>query len=584
MKKTKIVCTIGPASENKEILTEMIKAGMNAARLNFSHGTHEEHKKRIDLIKEVRSELGAHIAIILDTKGPEIRTGKFNEKEVQLNEGSKFTLTTRDIIGNSEICKVSYKELPQDVHKGDRILIDDGLIELEVLDVQEEDIQCIVKNSGVVKDNKGVNVPGVKINLPAITDKDREDILFAIENDLDFIAASFVRTVSDVLEIRRILEENKGNDIRIISKIENEEGVENLSDIIDVSDGIMVARGDLGVEIPPERVPLIQKKIIKECNCVGKPVIIATQMLDSMIRNPRPTRAEVTDVATAIFDGTDAIMLSGETAAGKYPLEAVKTMDEIAMTTEDALDYEAILREKGIGKDISITDAISHATCTSAYDLKAAAILTATATGYTSAMVSKFRPKAPIIASTVNEKMARRMSIIWGTYPVITDAGKDTEEIFDKSIEKSIENGFFNSGDLIIITAGVPVGISGTTNMMKVHIVGKVLVKGMSIGKESVVGTVCVVKDAAEAAVKFKEGDILVTYATDKDMIAFMEKASGVIVEEGGITSHAAVVGISLHKPTIVGAENAVSILEDGMLVTMDTLRGLVYSGKTTVL
>ena len=558
MKKTKIVCTIGPASEDRETLTEMIKTGMNVARLNFSHGTHEEHQRRIDLIKEIRKELNIPVAILLDTKGPEIRTGRFEKEEIELTRGSFFTLTTREILGNKEICSVTYKEMADDVKPGDKILIDDGLIELTVQEVKGTDIRCQVMNSGIVKNNKGVNIPGVKINLPAITDKDKDDILFGIRNDIDFIAASFVRKVSDVLEIRKLLEDNGILDIGIISKIENQEGVDNVSDIINISDGVMVARGDLGVEIPPEEIPIIQKRIIKECNSFGKPVITATQMLDSMMRNPRPTRAEVTDVANAIIDGTDAVMLSGETAAGKYPLESVNTMTNIALKAEDSLNYRAILREKGVGKDKTITDAISHATCTSAQNLGAAAILTATSSGYTSMMVSKFRPKAPIIVSTSNPKVARKMSLVWGTSVIIIEEGKDTEEIFEKSIEKSLERGYIRCGDLVIITAGVPVGIAGTTNMMKVHIVSQTLLRGTSMGVSSAIGRVCIAVNADEAKKKFKDGDILVTTSTDKDMVPFMERAAGVITEEGGLTSHAAIVGITLNKPTIVGAENAV--------------------------
>lgn len=583
MKKTKVVCTLGPGCQDKEMLVNMIKSGMNVARLNFSHGSHPEHKQRIDMIKEIREELKLPIAILLDTKGPEIRTRKFDKEEIYLEEGNEFTLTVRDIVGNETISSVTYAGLAEDVKPQDRILIDDGLIELKVLEIKGTDILCRVMNSGVVKNNKGINLPGVKINLPAITAKDKEDIIFGIQNDIDFIAASFVRKMSDVLEIKKILEEYKAEDIGIIAKIENQEGVDNVYDIINIADGVMVARGDLGVEIPPEEIPIIQKIIIKECNTQGKPVITATQMLDSMMRNPRPTRAEVTDVANAIFDGTDAVMLSGETAAGKYPLESVQTMVNIAQKAEDALDYAAILREKGVRKGKSITDAISHATCTSAHELGAAAILTATSSGYTSMMVSKFRPKAPIIASTTSTKVARKMSLVWGTTGIVIGEGENTEEIFDKSIERSLEKELIQSGDLIVITAGVPVGVSGSTNMIKVHIVSEILCRGISIGNLSAVGNVCKVTNAVEAEKKFSEGDILVTLSTDKDMVPFMEKASGVITEEGGLTSHAAIVGITLNKPTIVGAEDALRKLEDGTTITMDTLRGLVYSGKATV-
>ncbi|QZY55026.1 pyruvate kinase [Crassaminicella profunda] len=585
MKKTKIVCTIGPASEQKEILTELIENGMNVTRLNFSHGDHDEHQKRIETIKEVREELGIPVAILLDTKGPEIRTGNFKEGEAFLNEGEFFTLTTRDLVGDVTIGSITYKELPKDVKVGDTILIDDGLVGLEVLEICDgTDIKCKIKNSGMIKNHKGVNVPGVKINLPALTEKDKNDIIFGIQNGIDFIAASFVRKAEDVLAIRKVLEEHHAEDIQIISKIENQEGVDNIDKIIEVSDGIMVARGDLGVEIPTEQVPLAQKMMIQKCNHVGKPVVTATQMLDSMMRNPRPTRAEVTDVANAIFDGTDAIMLSGETAAGKYPIDAVKTMANIAKTTEDALDYKAILREKSVGKNISITDAVSHATCTSAQDLGASAIITATSSGHTARMVSKFRPKAPIIASTTNEKVVRRLLLNWNVYPIMTAEGDSTDEIFDSSVKKALETGYIKGGDLVIITAGVPVGVAGSTNTIKVHIAGDVLIKGMGVGRKSAVGNVCVANNAKEADTKFKEGDILVTIATDKDMVPYMEKASAVIAEEGGLTSHAAVVGLNLEKPVIVGANDATKLLKDGQVVTVDGTTGLVYSGKIRML
>lgn len=585
MRKTKIVCTIGPASERKEILKELINNGMNVGRLNFSHGTHEEHGNRIHTIQQAREELGKPIAILLDTKGPEIRTGDFKGGEASLKEGNIFTLTTREILGDESIGSITYKGLPNDVKAGNSILMDDGLIELEVLEVSNDtDIKCLIKNSGTIKNHKGINVPGCKINLPALTQKDQEDIVFGIEKGIDFIAASFVRKAQDVLEIRKILEDHYGEDIQIIAKIENQQGVENIDEIIEVSDGIMVARGDLGVEIPTEEVPIVQKMIIRKCNSIGKPVITATQMLDSMMRNPRPTRAEVTDVANAIFDGTDAIMLSGETAAGKYPVEAVKTMANIAETTEKSLDYRAILREKGVGKEKSITDAISHASCTSAQDLGASAIITATSSGYTARMVSKFRPRAPIIVTATNSKILRKMALTWGTYPMMIEQGNSTDEIFDLSIRKALLRGYIKGGDLIIITAGVPVGVAGTTNTIKVHIVGDILIKGMGIGKKSATGKVCVVRDHEEAKKKFNKGDILVTIATDKDMIEFMENSSAVIVEEGGLTSHAAIVGLHLGKPVVVGAEDATKILEDGNMVTVDTLRGVVYSGRANVL
>ncbi|PAB58149.1 pyruvate kinase [Anaeromicrobium sediminis] len=577
MRKTKIICTIGPASEKKEVLRELIDCGLNVARLNFSHGDHEEHKARMDAIKELREETGKHVAILLDTKGPEIRTRKFDKPEVVLEEGNEFTITTRDLVGNETIGSVTYEGIANDVVPGDTILIDDGLIGLEVLSIEGTEVKCLIKNTGIVKNNKGVNVPGVKIKLPAITDKDRADIIFGIEQGIDFIAASFVRKAEDVLAIREILEAHGGEDIHIISKIENQEGVDNIQKIIEVSDGIMVARGDLGVEIPTERIPLEQKKMIKACNAVGKPVITATQMLDSMMRNPRPTRAEVTDVANAIFDGTDAIMLSGETAAGKYPAVAVQTMARIAESAENSLDYEAILREKTVGKEKSTTDAVSHASCNTAQDLGAKAIITATSSGYTARMVSKFRPKAPVVVTTTSDRVARKMAVTRGTYPVLASHGNSTDEVFDLSVKKAVEAGFVKSGDLVVITAGVPVGVSGSTNTIKVHVVGDVVVKGTGLGQKSAKGKVCIANNVKDAEEKFQDGDILVTVATDKDMVPFMERSSGVIAEEGGLTSHAAVVGLNINKPVIVGAANATTTLKDGDMINLDTATGAIY-------
>jgi len=472
MKKTKIVCTIGPASNNAETLEKLIAEGMNVARLNFSHGTHEDHRRNIDLIKEARVRAERHVAILLDTKGPEIRTGDFAEGQVTLAEGQSFTLKASETQGDANTCSISYKDLYKYVSEGDRILIDDGLVEMAVKRIEGGDIACEVLNGGTIKNKKGVNVPGVKTDLPAVSDKDYEDILFGIENDVDFIAASFVRTADDVSEIRKILAENGGRHIRIIAKIENAEGVDNIDAIIAAADGVMVARGDLGVEIPMEEVPLIQKKIISRCNLAGKPVITATQMLDSMMRNPRPTRAEVADVANAIFDGTDAIMLSGETAAGKYPVESVAKMRDIALAAEAELNYAAMLFHRSGIKDTGVTDAIGYATCASAQGLKATAILTPTTSGYTPGVVSKFRPKAPIIAATTSERTARRLALTWGVYPIIFSYDDPSENI-GKSVMAAMKAGHVGLNELIIITAGVPAGIEGNTNMMLVHIVGR---------------------------------------------------------------------------------------------------------------
>ena len=473
MRKTKIICTIGPASDNRDTLKALMLAGMNIARINFSHGSHEEHLKKIELIREVRQELSLPVAILLDTKGPEIRTGTFESGEVELKEGQDFTLTTRDISGNENICSISYKDLPQDVKPGSQILIDDGLIGLRVREIQDTEILCTVENPGVVKNYKGVNVPGVKINLPALTERDRADILFGVENGIDFIAASFVRKAADVEAIREVLREVDRDDIPVIAKIENKEGIDNIAEIVEVSRGIMVARGDLGVEILPEEVPLIQKEIIRRCNSKGVPVITATQMMDSMMRNPRPTRAEVADVANAILDGTDAIMLSGETASGKYPEEAVKIMDRIARKAEESLDYDALLLERSNLKDRDITNAIGHATCASAASLKARAILTPTTSGRTAFAVARFRPKTPIYAFCHDSVVARRLALCWGTVALLQGRTDHEKQLFEDSIALAKGKGYIEDGDVVVITAGSPVGYGGNTNMMRVQVVGQ---------------------------------------------------------------------------------------------------------------
>lgn len=579
LKKTKIVCTIGPASESKENLTLLMEKGMDICRLNFSHGSHDEHKVRIDRIKEVREILSKPVAILLDTKGPEIRTGKFAEPEVELVAGQEFTITMDEVLGDNKICSVSYKELVNDIKVGDRILIDDGLIELTIKSISGKEILTEVENGGIIKNNKGVNIPNVKINLPAITEKDKSDILFGIENDIDFIAASFVRKASDVMAIREILEENDATHIQIISKIENQEGVDNIDEILQVSDGIMVARGDLGVEIPTEEIPIVQKRLIKKANLLAKPVITATQMLDSMMRNPRPTRAEVTDVANAIYDGTDAIMLSGETAAGKYPIDSIETMARIAVRIESTLDYENILKNRQSLKSITITNAISHASCTTAIDVEASAIITATTSGYTAKAVSSYRPKAPIIAFVNSERVKRQLSLIWGVESVLGNRVESTDEMFEQSVTLSLNQGYVNHGDRVVITAGVPVGKTGTTNLIKVHIVSEIIASGIGIGTKNITGMARVVKYNEE----LKQGEIFVGKFTDIDFIEQIKKASAIVVEEGGLTSHAAVVGVSLGIPVIVGAEKVTEKIESGDEITLDVQRGTVYRGKINI-
>ncbi|PZE21470.1 pyruvate kinase [Paenibacillus xerothermodurans] len=585
MRKTKIVCTIGPVSESLEMFKKLINAGMNVARLNFSHGDFEEHGNRIKNVRQAAQELNKTVAILLDTKGPEIRTGKLqNDEKVELVQDSFITLTTEEIIGNAERVYITYKDLPNDVEIGSTILIDDGLIGLQVVDKSNTEIKCRIVNGGLLGGKKGVNVPGVKIKLPGITEKDANDIIFGIEQGVDFIAASFVRKASDVIEIREILERHNAQHIQIISKIENQEGVDNLDEILEVSDGLMVARGDLGVEIPAEEVPIVQKDMIKKCNQAGKPVITATQMLDSMQRNPRPTRAEASDVANAIFDGTDAVMLSGETAAGKYPFESVQTMARIAERAEASLEHRELFRRQSHVQRTTVTEAISQAVANSAMELEAKAILTATESGYTARMVSKYRPKAPIIAVTPNEKVLRRLSLVWGVVPVRGEDCKTTDELFERAVDNSLQAGLVSLGDTVVITAGVPVGRSGTTNLIKVHQIGHMIAKGQGIGTQIATGTVVVARTAEEANAKAVPGCILVTMTTDKDYIPAIEKAAGIITETGGITSHAAVVGISLSKPVIVGVEKALDLIKDGAEVSIYPEVGVIYSGRARVL
>ncbi|MBP1906721.1 pyruvate kinase [Paenibacillus turicensis] len=468
MRKTKIVCTIGPSSESLENIKKLIMAGMNVSRLNFSHGDFEEHGNRINTIRKASEELGKSVAILLDTKGPEIRTGVLKEDSLELVQDEFITLTTEEIKGDKDRISITYENLPNDVEVGSTILIDDGLIGLTVVDIQGTEIKCRIVNGGTIKSKKGVNVPGVAISLPGITEKDANDIKFGIEQGIDFIAASFVRKASDVLEIRQLLEKHNASHIQIISKIENQQGVDNLDEILEVSDGLMVARGDLGVEIPAEDVPLAQKMMIEKCNIAGKPVITATQMLDSMQRNPRPTRAEASDVANAIFDGTDAIMLSGETAAGKYPIESVLTMSRIAEKAESALEYHEIFMKQANAQQTTVTEAISQAVANSALELNAKAIVTSTETGYTARMISKYRPKSPIIAVTTEDQTLRRLALTWGVTPVKGNFASSTDEMFDYAMKGGLESGLVKEGDLVVITAGVPLGRSGSTNLIKI--------------------------------------------------------------------------------------------------------------------
>ncbi|WP_164668392.1 pyruvate kinase [Virgibacillus doumboii] len=586
MRKTKIVCTIGPASESIEVLEQLIESGMNVARLNFSHGDFEEHGGRIKNIKEAADRMGKTVAILLDTKGPEIRTGSFKNGEAELTQDSIVYVAMDEVEGTAERFSITYKGLINDIHEGSKILLDDGLIELEVLEVDNinNEIKTKALNSGTIKNKKGVNVPNVSVNLPGITEKDAKDIEFGIEQGVDFIAASFVRRPSDILEIKELLEKHNATHIRIVPKIENQEGVDNIESILEVSDGLMVARGDLGVEIPAEDVPLVQKKLIAKCNEVGKPVITATQMLDSMQRNPRPTRAEASDVANAIFDGTDAIMLSGETAAGNYPVESVQTMSSIALKAETGLDHKMILTNRSKTVDMTITEAISQSVTHTAMNLSVNAILTPTESGHTARMIAKYRPKAPIVAVTFSEQVNRQLALVWGVHATMGEEAHSTDEMLDIAVDSGLSTNLFERGSRVLITAGVPVGESGTTNLMKVHVIGDVMAKGQGIGRRSAYGKAVVAKNTREALEKVKEEDILVTYGTDRDMMPAIEKAAGIVTEEGGLTSHAAVVGLSLGIPVVVGVKNVFDLINDGEDITIDGAKGDIYKGHASVL
>mgnify|MGYP002543535608 FL=1 len=580
MRKTKIICTLGPSTDKDGVLRELIANGMNVARFNFSHGSHEEHKGRLDLLKSLREELGKPVAALLDTKGPEIRLKDFKNGTEMLEAGQTFTLTTRDVEGTKEICSITYKDLPQDVAPGGTIMLDDGLIKLQIQTVNDTDIVCTVLNNGKIKNKKGVNVPGVHLSMPYMSQRDKDDIIFGIEQGFDFIAASFVRTAQDVYEIRNLLNEYDSN-IRIIAKIENREGVNNIDSILSAADAVMVARGDLGVEIDFTELPGIQKDIIDRSFSFGKPIVTATQMLDSMMVNPRPTRAEISDVANAIYDGTSAIMLSGETAAGAYPVEALKTMSAIAERTETENHARVEYLTEATNGKISVSDATAHAACLTAKDVNAAAIVTVSESGTTARLLSKYRPKQPIIACVMDEQVQRQLSLSWGITPLMMSLAHSTDELIEMSTALAKENGYLHNGELAVVTAGVPVGISGTTNMIKIHMVGNCLATGVGVGPENAevsnaTGKACVCRTLDEVRAKFKPGMVLVVPSTSNEMLNYVRDAAALVVEEPGLNSHAAIVGKALLKPTVVGAVGATSHIRDGLMIAVDCAHGSV--------
>ena len=577
MRKTKIICTLGPSTDKGDVLRDLIANGMNVARFNFSHGSYEEHGGRLAKLKALREELGKPVAALLDTKGPEIRLKEFKNGVEMLEAGQTFTLTTREVEGTKEICSVTYKDLPQDVQPGGTIMLDDGLIMLQIEQVTDTDIICTVLNSGKIKTKKGVNVPGVHLSMPYLSQKDREDIIFGVQNGFDFIAASFVRTAQDVYDIRNLLNEYDSN-IRIIAKIENREGVNNIDSILSAADAVMVARGDLGVEIDFTELPGIQKDIIDRSFSFGKPIVTATQMLDSMMVNPRPTRAEISDVANAIYDGTSAIMLSGETAAGDDPVEAHKTMSAIAERTENEEHYRA---QRHAEIQISVSDATAHAACLTAKDVNATAIVTVSESGNTARLLSKYRPKQPIIACVMDEQVQRQLSLSWGITSLLMGPAHSTDELIEMSTALAQKNGYLHNGELAVVTAGVPVGVSGTTNMIKIHMVGNCLATGVGVGRGktdlvSASGKACVCRTLEEVKAKFRPGMVLVVPSTTNEMLGYVRDAAALVVEEPGLNSHAAIVGNSLLKPTIVGAAGACSHIRDGLDIAVDCAHGSV--------
>ncbi len=584
-RKTKIVCTLGPASDSEEMLSMLMDAGMNVCRLNMSHGSYEETAARIERIKRLRKEKDIPVAILLDTKGPEVRTKTIEGGKVTIEAGSEFILTSRDIEGNGKEVSITYPKMVELVRPGTRILIDDGLLAMEVTRIERgTDIVCTVNNGGVLGNRKGISVPDIDLQMPSIGEKDRSDILFGIEQGIDMIAASFVCRPSDVLTIRKLCQDNNGSHVKIISKIENRMGVNNFDDILKVSDGIMVARGDLGVEVDLEEVPVLQKQFIRKCNIAAKPVITATQMLDSMIRNPRPTRAEASDVANSIIDGTDAIMLSGETAAGKYPLEAVRTMVRIANYVErcglrsdgDKVQSDLV----NANKARTIADAVSYACVAMAEDLGATAIISPSNSGTTARMVARFHPNCTVIAPTTSEHTYHQLVMSYGVVPARMEMSKDTDEMIQSAVDVAQNAGLVKTGDVVIISAGVPTGVSGTTNLIKAHIVGNVLLRGIGVGTGKASGKVCNVNTLSDLESNFKDGDIIVANATNASMLPYMRKAAAVVVEGTDEDCHAAVAGQALGIPVFLDRTNlAVHMLKQGMVVTIDASQGFVFNG-----
>lgn len=575
MRKTKIVCTIGPASSSEEVFAEMCKAGLNVARLNFSHGTHEEHQQKFDMIHKVRKALGLPIAIMLDTKGPEYRICTFKNKKILLQDGDAFTFTTRQVEGDGTIVGVSYAGLANDLSVGDTVLVNNGLVIFTVERIEGTEIHCRVVVGGELSDRKSMSFPHKVLEQVYLSEQDKDDLLFGIRNGIDFVAASFVSRRQDVLDVRNFLDANGGQDIEIIAKIENQTGIDNVEEICEVCSGIMIGRGDLGVEVPFAELPAIQKYLITKCRLLGKRVITATEMLESMIHNPRPTRAEISDVANAVYDGTSAIMLSGESAVGAYPVEAVETMVRIALRAEADMDYiRRFSRDTSASTDV--TNAISHATVTSAHDLNASAIITVTKSGSTARILSRYRPACVIVGCTTEKHVWRQLALSWGTVPLMIAEESNTDDLFEHAVDAAVQNGLVHDGELVVLTAGVPLGISGTTNLMKVHVVGHLLSRGQGLHGGKVIAPLCVIRNLEKDAKDFNTGDVIVCHQTTREMFSMLRKSSAIVLEDDNPEGHGAIAGMSLDIPVIIGAKNATNILKSGAVVTVDGEKGTV--------
>ncbi|USS89605.1 pyruvate kinase [Fructilactobacillus cliffordii] len=581
MKRTKIVSTLGPASNDVDTITTLLNSGANVFRFNFSHGDHEEHLSRMNMVKEAEKRTGKIAGILLDTKGAEIRTTEQVDGKIEFKTGDKFRISMDDSIkGTKDKIAVTYPGLYDDVKVGGQVLFDDGLVGTKILEKDDKNRELVVEvtNNGVLGSRKGVNAPGVSINLPGITEKDSDDIRFGCEHGINYIAASFVRKPQDILDIRALLEEKNMQDVQIFPKIESQEGIDNFPEILKVSDGLMVARGDMGVEIPPENVPAVQKRLIKMCNEAGKPVITATQMLDSMQEEPRPTRAEVSDVANAVYDGTDATMLSGESANGDYPVAAVSMMARIDEVSDG--HFEEFGTPRPEFNDGDVTEALGESVARIAKDMGIHTIVVATGSGYTARMISKYHPDANILALTFDDRVRRGLTVNWAVNPVLVEKPESAEAMVNLAVAKAVETGLAKEGEEIIVTTGVPLGDEGTTNTIRVQLIGTKLAQGQGIGDETVIGKAVVAADAADANAKAVDGSVLVVKDTNKDYLPAMKKASAIVVETGGLTSYAAVIGISLDVPVIVAAHNATSTITDGEVVTVDARRGVVYQGN----